>query len=117
MIILYIWSILGNRSFLKHIKYIPATVSSDFHYKNTCGCSGYDYSFYLNSRKYLRGTSKGEFIKGRKYLAAYDSLNPSSGKLLEIDITDSIYKVPENGWKLEDIPINIDTIFVKENSK
>jgi hypothetical protein len=63
---------------------------------------------------YNRGASRGVFKKGNKYLAVYDSLNPKSGELLLIDITDKIYKEPFNGWKLKDIPFKVDTIAVKK---
>ena len=89
IISLLIFGILGNRSFQKHTKYNIAKVISDYHYRNTRGGSGYDYSFILNGKLYNRTESNGNFIKGNYYLVAYDSTSPKSTQLLEINITDS----------------------------
>jgi len=117
IIVIYIWSSAGKKQFLEHTKFTGAIVVSDFHYKNTSGGAGYDYEFYLKNLKYSRTASVGTFAKGRRYLAAYDSLVPTSGKLLEIDITEFKYDIPDNGWKLKDIPIKLDTIYIKNMLK
>ena len=114
VIVIYIWSSAGEKQFLEHTKFTEAIVVSDFHYKNTYGGAGYDYEFYLKNLKYSRTASVGSFAKGRKYLAAYDSLNPTSGQLLEVDITEFKYDTPDNGWRLKDIPIKLDTAYIKK---
>jgi hypothetical protein len=117
VIVLYVYGNESRKQLLKHSKYTEAIVVSDFHYKNTFGGAGYNYTFYLKNLKYSRTESIGNFIKGRKYLAAYDSLNPTSGQLLEVDITEFKYDIPDNGWKLKDIPIKLDTTYIKEMLK
>ena len=117
VIVIYIWSSIGSKQFLEHTKFTEAIVVSDFHYKNTSGGAGYDYEFYLKNLKYSRTASVGTFAKGRRYLAAYDSLDPTSGQLLEVDITEFKYDSPDNGWRLKDIPIKLDTTRIKEMLK
>lgn len=98
----------------KNAKFAPAKVTSDFHYKKTFGGAGYDLLYYVNNKKYKRTISKGTFIKGRTYLVAYDSQNFSLGTLFDIDITDSLYQYPQNGWTLKEIPFKIDTVYIKK---
>ena len=114
IISLLIFGILGNRSFQKHTKYTVAKVISDYHYRNTRGGSGYDYSFILNGKLYNRTESKGNFIKGNYYLMAYDSTSPKSTQLLEINITDSLNQSCINGWTLKEIPFKVDTVYIKK---
>lgn len=112
-VILYYYKNIGNKSFKKHTKYTVATVISDFHYKKTNSSAGYDYIFKLNNKIYERGSSNGNFIKNRKYLLAYDSTNLRFLNLFNIDITDSLYKYPKNGWTLKEIPFKVDTVYIK----
>ena len=96
------------------IDFLSLKVTSDFHYKNTFGGAGYDYSFILNGKLYNRTESKGNFIKGNYYLMAYDSTSPKSTQLLEINITDSLNQSCINGWTLKEIPFKVDTIYIKK---
>jgi len=114
VIVLYVYGNESRKQLLKNSKYTEAIVMSDFHYKNTSEGAGYDYEFYLKNLKYSPTESVGTFAKGRKYLAAYDSLNPTSGQLLEVDITEFKYDTPDNGWRLKDIPIKLDTAYIKK---
>lgn len=104
---------IGHKSFQKHTKYTVATVVSDFHYRKTSGGAGYDLIFKLKGITYKRTASTGQFIKNNRYLAAYDSLDPKSGQLLDINVTDFIYAYPKNGWKLKEIPFKVDSLDIK----
>ena len=105
---------MGVDKFKKNVKFAPAKVTSDFHYKNTFGGAGYDLLYYVNNKEYKRTISKGTFLKGRTYLVAYDSQNFSLGTLFDIDITDSLYQYPKNGWTLKEIPFKVDTVYIKK---
>ena len=67
-----------------------------------------------NNKEYKRTISKGTFLKGRIYLVAYDSKSFSLGTLFDIDITDSLYQYPKNGWTLKEIPFKVDTVYIKK---
>ncbi|SKC07944.1 hypothetical protein SAMN05660477_02845 [Soonwooa buanensis] len=110
IIVLYVWSHSGKANW----KFIDATVTSEFRYKSTSRGAGYDYVFYLNGKKYSRVESQGNFWTGYKYLAAYDSLDPESGTLLQINITDFKFSSPRNGWKLKEIPFPVDSLQIKK---
>jgi len=114
IITFYFLGNMGVDKFKKNVKFAPAKVTSDFHYKNTFGGSGYDYSFILNGKLYNRTQSKGNFIKENYYLVAYDSTSPKSTQLLEINITDSLNQSCINGWTLKEIPFKVDTIYIKK---
>ena len=114
IITFYFLGNMGVDKFKKNVKFAPAKVTSDFHYKNTFGVSGYDYIFILNGKLYNRTESKGNFIKENYYLVAYDSTSPKSTQLLEINITDSLNQSCINGWTLKEIPFKVDTIYIKK---
>ena len=114
IITFYFLGNMGVDKFKKNVKFAPAKVTSDFHYKNTFGGAGYDYSFILNGKLYNRTQSKGNFIKENYYLVAYDSTSPKSTQLLEINITDSLNQSCINGWTLKEIPFKVDTIYIKK---
>lgn len=112
IIFFYTLGTYGKHSLIKNAKFTVATVVSDFHYKNTFGGAGYDYIYFVNNVKY-KGGSRGNFFKGQKYLVVYDTTN-TSRHLLEFNLTDSIYTLPPNGWKLNEIPFKIDTMLIKK---
>ena len=102
----------------EHPKYTIATISSDFHYRKTGKGSGYDYTYTINGKKYEGTNPKDYFKKGETYLIAYDSAFPKSSILFEkINVTDSTYTLPQNGWNLRDIPFKVDTLAIKEEVK
>ncbi len=53
-------------------------------------------------------------MNGRKYLIAYDTLKINNCEILDFDVSDSIYTIPPNGWKLNEIPFKIDTMLIKQ---
>lgn len=42
---------MGVDKFKKNVKFAPAKVTSDFHYKNTFGGAGYDLLYYVNNKE------------------------------------------------------------------
>lgn len=51
--------------------------------------------------------------KGHKYLLIFDSLKPDNNVILEMYLLNGNLQVPINGWKLNELPIKIDTTKVK----
>lgn len=105
-------------SFKKNTKYSIAKVISNYHGRHTFGGAGYDYIFYINHKTFnaTDGTN-GDFIKGNKYLVAYDSISVHKKKLLKINITDSIFTFPKNGWRLDEIPFKVDTAYTRKETE
>lgn len=105
-------------SFKKNTKYSIAKVISNYHGRHTFGGAGYDYIFYLNNKTFnaTDGTD-GDFKKGNKYLVAYDSISVYKKKLLKINVTDSIFITPKNGWRLEEIPFRVDTSYIRKETE
>lgn len=97
-------------SLLKNIKFTEAIIKSDFHYKNTSGGAGYDFIYYVNHIPYHRTVSRGNYKTYGKYLIAYDSLEPRNYEIFNhIEITDSTYSSPENGWRIDKIPFKVNS--------
>lgn len=97
-------------SLLKNIKFTVAIIESDFHYKRTSGGAGYDFIYYVNNIPYHRTVSRGNYKTYGKYLIAYDSLKPRNYEIFNhIEITDSMYSSPDNGWKIDKIPFKVNT--------
>ncbi|WP_126653200.1 hypothetical protein [Chryseobacterium aureum] len=100
-----------NKEMLKNLKYTTGTISTDRFYSKSTG-DGYDYEFY--TQKGIKEThADGNFIKGRKYLVVYDSVNIKNGfMILEgYDITDSLKNKNINereGWSIDKIPFGFD---------
>ena len=115
---LVVYAYYRGKSFREHPKYTIAAISSDFHYRKTGKGSGYDYTYTINGKKYEGTNPKGYFKKGETYLIVYDSTFPKSSILFEkINVTDSTYTLPQNGWNLRDIPFKVDTLAIKEEVK
>ena len=115
---LVVYAYYRGKSFRKYPKYTIATISSDFHYRKTGKGSGYDYTYTINNKKYEGTNPKGYFKKGESYLIVYDSTFPKSSILFEkVNVTDSTYTLPKNGWNLRDIPFKVDTLTIKEEVK
>lgn len=110
---LFVYKIpLDMRNLLKNTKYTVATVIHDWHYKNNHG-TGVDYEYFVNGKYYYK-TSNIRVQKGEQYILVYDSLNPNTHCLLTYyELTDSITP-PKNGWKYEEIPIEIDSAEIRE---
>jgi len=103
-----------NYNLNKRTKFTVATITSDFHYRQTTKGAGTDYKYNVRNIIFDSGSSTGTFIKGDKYLIAFDSLHPNNNKIFQINVTDSIYIYPKNGWKVKDIPFKIDTTALKK---
>ncbi|WP_345425833.1 hypothetical protein, partial [Actinomycetospora chlora] len=117
IVVLLLMIFFGEKSFLKHTKYTIATITSDFHYRQTTKGAGTDFIFFLNNKKIKSGSSTGTFIKGDNYLIAFDSLHPNNNSIFQVNVTDSIYVYPKNGWKLKEIPFKVDTTALKRQLK
>ncbi|SDQ36974.1 hypothetical protein SAMN05421664_1345 [Chryseobacterium soldanellicola] len=108
----------GNPSvtMLKNIRYGVGTVTSGYYTEKRR--SGNDFKFISNKGNFIESNEDGEFINGRRYLVAFDSLDIRDGVLLldKFDITDSLRKYhiyPEYGmyeasWSLPNIPFQYD---------
>jgi hypothetical protein len=101
---------------LKNTKYTVGKITSNYSFDKANG-NGYDYKFMYNDDQRF-AHQNGEFIPGRKYLVAYDSVNIKNGFFIldKYDITDSlakyhIYEEYDNyniGWSLQKIPFKYD---------
>lgn len=101
-------------SFKKNTKYSIAKVISNYHGRHTFGGAGYDYIFYINHKTFKATDGMdGDFKKGNKYLVAYDSISVRK-KMLKINITDSTFIPPKNGWRLEEIPFKVDRTYIRK---
>lgn len=110
----YYFNKYRTNSLQNHYRFSIAEVTSDFHYKNWNG-TGSDFIYYVKNKKYKGGVNSRNVIKGTKYLIAYDN----SGKTNRTEFFENII-IPENikppieGWSLEEIPFNVDTVFIKK---
>ncbi|PIE50383.1 MAG: hypothetical protein CSA38_02945 [Flavobacteriales bacterium] len=102
---------LDERNLLKNTKYTLAIVTSDWHYKDDSGV-GVDYEYFINDKYYYK-TSNIRVRKGEKYIIVYDSLNPNTHCLLNnYELSDTIIP-PKNGWKYNEVPIPIDSAYIR----
>lgn len=88
-----------NKKMLKNLKYTTGIIVTDIFYSKSSG-DGNDYEFYTQNGV-KRTHIKGYFLKGRKYLVVYDSVNiRNEFMILEgYDVTDSLKNKNINGKK------------------
>jgi hypothetical protein len=98
---------------LRNAKYSVAEITSIWHSKKGLKSFGVDYSYNVNGESYTRQISVN-LIKGKKYLAIYDTLNPINCKILEIYPIHRDIKIPVQGWRYEEVPITIDSLAIKK---
>ncbi|SEW40298.1 hypothetical protein SAMN05421841_2690 [Chryseobacterium wanjuense] len=103
----YLSSSDGLKDISKRKKYTIALTVSDWHHKDTNGI-GVDYEYFVNSIKYSN-TINLDLKKGQKYLLVFDSIIPENNVLLDIYPINSFSLVPLNGWKINELPIKVDS--------
>ena len=106
---------LGINDMLKSPKYTIGEATSDWHYKNNNGV-GIDYEYHVNGITYSK-TANVSYQKGDKFLIVFDSIKPNNSALLDIYSIENYLidlKIPEKGWKYQDVPFNIDSNTIKK---
>jgi len=115
IIFCFIGSTLETKNILKRPKFTIAIATTDWHPKNNNGV-GTDYMYKLNGVTFRR-TISGSYKKGDKFLVIYDSLKPEKSQGLPLYPVKQDYiglKIPENGWKYEEVPFNIDSNLIRK---
>ena len=98
---------------LDHPKFSIGIITSEFHSKTTLKSPGNDFVYYINRIEFKGVTSAGSNCKlkdvGDRFLIIFDSIKvgKSSRLLCNYPIPDSI-KAPPDGWRLDEVPIEID---------
>lgn len=115
-IIFYLFSLRNQKTILKNQKYTLGIITSEFHHKTTGKPAGKDYEYKVRGRKYEKTASRIRTKIGSKYLIIYDSLHPNRACLLrDYEINKEIkIEYKEDGWKPNEVPINIDTIQIRK---
>ena len=97
-----------EQKLLENYKFTVGEISSEWHSKTTFKSFGIDYFYNLNKQKYEGIAKKKDLVIGEKYLVIYDSVELKFGKLLPMyPLPDSI-EPPPNGWRLDEVPIEVD---------
>lgn len=95
----------------KNAKYTIAYITSDWHQKNNRGV-GTDFKYYVNDKK-IEKTCANTLKKGTRYIVLYDSIHPKNYIMLyNHQLSDKI-TAPVNGWKLNQVPIKLDSTDLK----
>ncbi|SHL32542.1 hypothetical protein [Chryseobacterium contaminans] len=100
---------------LKNPRYTVGEAITDSHQKNNNGV-GTDYQYQVNHKIYFK-TTNCSYRKGDKFLIIFDSIKPKNAIVLgnysiENYLTD--LKIPEKGWKYQDVPFNIDSNIIRK---
>ncbi|AZA99531.1 hypothetical protein EG359_07875 [Chryseobacterium joostei] len=106
---------IGINHMLKNPKYTIGEAITDWHQKNNNGV-GTDYKYHFNYKIYFKTTSNS-YKKGDKFLIIFDSIKPENTEVLDIYSIENYLidlKIPEKGWKYEDVPFNIDSNIIKK---
>ncbi|RXM39439.1 hypothetical protein BOQ62_11265 [Chryseobacterium sp. CH21] len=106
---------LGINDLLKRPKYTVGEAISDWHHKNNNGV-GIDYKYHVNGINYSK-TANVSYQKGDQFLIIFDSIKSDNSTILDIYSIENYLidlKIPENGWKYQDIPFNIDSNTIKK---
>ncbi|MCS4301259.1 hypothetical protein [Chryseobacterium sp. BIGb0232] len=106
---------LWVKKMLKNPKYTIGEATTDWHQKNNNGV-GTDYKYWVNNKVYFK-TTNFSYKKGDKFLIIFDSIKPKNVKVLGIYSIENYLidlKVPEKGWKYQDVPFNIDSATIKK---
>ena len=106
---------LGINDILKNPKYTIGEAISDWHYKNNNGV-GIDYKYHVNGLTYSK-TANVSYQKGDQFLIIFDSIKPDNSAVLDIYSIENYLidlKIPEKGWKYQDVPFNIDSNTIKK---
>ncbi|WP_126651750.1 hypothetical protein [Chryseobacterium aureum] len=106
---------LGINDILKNPKYTIGEATSDWHYKNNNGV-GIDYKYHVNGLTYSK-TANVSYQKGDQFLIIFDSIKPDNSAILDIYSIENYLidlKIPEKGWKYQEVPFNIDSNTIKK---
>lgn len=95
----------------KNAKYTVAYITSDWHQKNNNGV-GTDFTYYVNGEK-IEKTCANNLKKGTRYIVLYDSIHPKHYIMLYNHQLPDKIKTPVNGWKLDQVPIKLDSTDLK----
>lgn len=95
----------------KNAKYTVAYITSDWHQKNNNGV-GTDFTYYVNGEK-IEKTCANNLKKGTRYIVLYDSIHPKHYIMLYNHQLPDKIKTPLNGWKLDQVPIKLDSTDLK----
>jgi hypothetical protein len=99
---------------LKNPRYTIGVATTDWHQKNNNGV-GTDYKYYFKKVEYLN-TTNYSYKKGDSFLIIFDSLKPKNNKVLGFYNIENYLiglKVPDNGWKYNEVPFNIDSLEIR----
>lgn len=107
---------------LNHPKFTIGMITSSFHSKTTFKPPGNDFVYYIDRIEFKGVTSAGSNCKyknvGDRFLVIFDSIKvgKSSRLLCNYPIPDSI-KAPPDGWRLDEVPIEMDMKRIEEYLK
>lgn len=102
---------------LKSPKFTVAEITSNWHSKTTFNGPGYDFEYNIDGKKYQSTVNQyndNVFRLGRKFLFVYDTSNNNFGYILPIYPLSDTITYPLDGWKLEEVPIDIDLRKIEE---
>ncbi len=95
----------------RNAKYTVAYITSNWHQKNNNGV-GTDFIYYVNGEK-IEKTCASNLKKGTRYIVLYDSIHPKNYIMLyNHQLSDKI-TAPVNGWRLNQVPIKLDSMDLK----
>ncbi|WP_407847348.1 hypothetical protein [Chryseobacterium sp. KCF3-3] len=95
----------------KNAKYTVAYITSDWHQKNNNGV-GTDFKYYVNGEK-IEKTCANNLKNGTRYIVLYDSIHPKNYIMLYNHQLPNKITAPVNGWKLDQVPIKLDSADLK----
>lgn len=116
--IIFAWKMFKNRglsenSLWTNQKYTIATYDSDYDtYPKGLGGVSYSYSYKDEIYRNYQGPVNEESKKGELSLIIFDSINPKNAAILELYKFKNKDSVPPNGWRLNEVPVPIDTSYV-----
>jgi len=114
-IIIFTYKKDRGKDILKSPKFTVGVISSEWHSKTTLKQPGFDFKYSINLKESQAVTNQIKIAKiGEKYLVAYDSIKPNAVSFLSIyPLPDSI-EPPPNGWRLDEVPIEVDWKKIEE---
>lgn len=120
LMIVFIWKthinvVISCNSMWKNQKYTIATYDSDYDtYPKRQGGVSYSYTYKDEIYKNYAGPVDEDSKKGELALIVFDSINPKNAAILELYKFKNKNSIPPNGWKLSEVPIPIDTSYIRK---
>lgn len=111
IIVTLLLSRINLKNAKKNAKYTVAYITSDWHQKNNNGV-GTDFTYYVNGEK-IEKTCANNLKKGTRYIVLYDSIHPKNYIMLYNHQLSDKVSAPANGWKLNQVPIKLDSADLK----